>query len=111
MSIKIQAGMSPQALLGCLDDKQVKIMKDNLKVEFYAKCEEERQKLQRGEVLFIAMTPDKVNRFLDILRQCGNGFQVQALQQIVLEKYELPDDFKEVETLGGQIMESTMRTV
>ena len=109
-SIDIRPGMSPQALLALFEGKKLTPLKDNFRIDFNAKNEEERKAHREGKISCVMMTPDKVHKVLQLLEKCGNGFHVRALEQIVLEQYEIPDNFKEVEERANQIMNEAMKT-
>lgn len=108
-SINIHAGMSPIALLALFEGKNLTPMKDNFRLDFNAKNEEERQYFRSGAIPRVMMTPDKVDKVLKFLDKCGNGFHVRALEQFVLEEYEIPEDFREIEERGTKIMNHAMK--
>ena len=101
--------ISPKAVLAKFDKNQLEVWKNNFKAEFYRLNELERTKFKNGEIPFVAMTPEKVNKVLGFLDQCTSAFQVEAMEKLILKEYDMPETFSEIDELGSFLMSEVLK--
>lgn len=89
-------------VLAIFNSEQIQMQKDAFVKAFSVKCNEERVYCNQTGTTPM-MTQRLYDEVLNLVRKCGNAYQVEALEEFVLRKYEVPE-WNHIEGRANEMM-------
>lgn len=100
--------MNMLAILNAYEEKEVNQMRKRFKKAFDAKIAEEKAYCIRTKTP-PQMDKEKSTKIINLLEKCSNGFQVTALERMVLTDFLIPT-WAEVEERANMLSDDALKT-
>ena len=100
--------MNMLAVLKAYEEKEVNQMRKHFKKMFDAKIAEEKTYCRKNK-LEPQMNKGKSTKIINLLEKCSNGFQVTALERMVLNDFLIPT-WAEVEERANMLSDDALKS-